>query len=60
MENFNFLKLENYRFCIAVPITHPLAIKETISIKDLSGERITAITRGDSKQNQDILNKIKE
>lgn len=60
MENFNFLKLGNYRFCIAVPITHPLANKETISIKDLSGERITAITRGDSKQNQDILNKIKE
>lgn len=59
LENFNFLKLGDYKFCIAVPITHPLANKEKISLSDLSGERITAITRGDSKQNQDILEKIK-
>lgn len=59
LENFNFLKLGDYKFCIAVPVTHNLARKEELSFKDLSGEKVTAITTGDSKQNQDILNKIK-
>ena len=60
LENFNFLKLGDYRFCVAVPVSHPLAKKEEISYEDLSGEKITAITTGDSKQNQDILENIKE
>lgn len=60
LENFNFLKLGDYRFCIAVPLSHPLAKKKEISYEDLSGEKITAITTGDSKQNQDILENIKE
>ena len=54
-ENFNFLKLGDYKFCIAVPINHPLAKKDKISFEDLSGEKVTAITTGDSKQNQDIM-----
>ena len=60
LENFNFLKLGDYKFCIAVPVSHPLAKKEEISYEDLSGEKITAITTGDSKQNQDILENIKK
>lgn len=59
LEDFNFLKLGDYKFCVAVPIHHGLANKEKISISDLSNETVTAITRGDSKQNQDILGKIK-
>ena len=59
LENFNFLKLGDYNFCIAVPFNHRLANKDKISISDLSNEKVTAITRGDSKQNQNILNKIK-
>ena len=59
LENFNFLKLGEYKFCIAVPLSHPLAKKDTISYEDLSGKKVTTITTGDSKQNQDILNKIK-
>lgn len=59
LENFNFFKLGDYKFCIAVPVNHPLAKKDVISFKDLSGEKVTAITTGDSKQNQDILKKIK-
>ena len=59
LKNFDFLKLGDYKFCIAVPISHPLAKKDSISFEDLSGEKVTAITTGDSKQNQDILNKIK-
>ena len=58
-ENFNFLKLGDYKFCIAVPINHPLSKKDEISFEDLSGEKVTTITTGDSKQNQDIFNKIK-
>lgn len=59
LENFNFLKLGDYKFCIAVPIHHPLANKDKIKISDLSNETVTAITRGDSKQNQNILDKIR-
>ena len=59
LEDFNFLKLGDYKFCVAVPIHHRLANKEKILISDLSNETVTAITRGDSKQNQDILEKIK-
>ena len=59
LKNFDFFKLGDYKFCIAVPISHPLAKKDSISFEDLSGEKVTAITTGDSKQNQDILNKIK-
>lgn len=42
-----------------MPITNPLSKKEEISFSDLSGEKIAAITSGDSKQNQDIVDKIK-
>lgn len=59
LKNFNFFKLGEYKFCIAVPITNPLAKKDKICFKDLSGEKVTAITTGNSKQNQDIVNKIK-
>ena len=59
LKNLNFLKLGDYKFCIAVSINHPLAKKDTISYTDLSGEKITAITTGDSEQNQKIVNKIK-
>lgn len=59
LENFNFLKLGEYKFCIAVPISHPLAKKDKIDLSDLSGEKVTAITTGDSKKNQDILDEIK-
>lgn len=59
LENFNFIKLGDYRFCIAVPIAHPLAKKDKIHLSDLSGEKVTAITTGDSKKNQNILEKIK-
>lgn len=60
LENFDFLKLGDYKFCIAVPIHHKLANKEKIEIADLSNESVTAITRGDSEQNQNILDKIRK
>lgn len=60
LKDFNFFKLGTYQFCIAVPITNPLSKKKEISFKDLSGEKIAAITTGNSKQNQDIVHKIKQ
>ena len=59
LKDFNFLELGSYRFCIAVPITNPLSQKTELSFSDLSGEKIAAITTGNSKQNQDIVDKIK-
>ena len=58
LKNLNFLKLGDYKFCMGVPVTHPFAKKEKISLKELSGQKVTTITTGDSKQNQDILHKI--
>lgn len=60
LKNFNFLKLGNYKFCIAVPIGNHLSKNKKIYFNDLSGEKIAAITTGDSKQNEDIVNKIKQ
>ena len=60
LKDFSFFKLGTCRFCIAVPITNPLSKKKELSFKDLSGEKIAAITTGKSKQNQDIVNKIKQ
>ena len=39
--------------------TNPLSKKEEISFSDLSGQKVSVITTGNSKQNEDILNKIK-
>ena len=59
LENFDFLKLGEYKFCIAVPTNHPLAEKESIDYSDFSNQSVMVITGGDSKQNEKILNNIK-
>ena len=59
LKDFNFFKLGNYRFCIAVPITNPLSKKKEIKFNDLSGEKIAAISTGNSKQNEELVDKIK-
>lgn len=59
LKDFNFLKLGEYRFCIAVPISNPLSKKDEISFSDLSGEKVVAITTGNSKQNENIVEKLK-
>ena len=60
LKDFNFFKLGEYKFCIAVPISNPLSKKEELSFSDLSGQKVAAITSGNSKQNQDIVNKLKQ
>ncbi len=59
LENVNFLQLEYYKFGVAVPTNHRLTQKDKIDLSELSNEKIMIITDGDSKQNKDILNKIK-
>ena len=44
---------------MAVPTNHRLSQKDKIDLSELSHEKIMIITGGDSKQNKDILNKIK-
>ena len=44
---------------MAVPTNHRLSQKDKIDLSELSNEKIMIITGGDSKQNKDILNKIK-
>lgn len=38
--------LSRERICLAVPVTHPLAVKDRIEIGDLYGERLMLIQRG--------------
>lgn len=59
LENFNFLKLGDSRFCIAVPNNHKLAQKEVLNYSDLSGEKVMVITGGDSPKNKQVLDNLK-
>ena len=48
LELCNFLKLGTCRICCAVAREHPLARKECLTIKDLCGETLMMVKRGDS------------
>ena len=43
----NYLILGDYRLCVAVPESHPLAAKKLLSIQDLHGERLVKVKRGE-------------
>lgn len=45
----NFLQLGSYQHCCAVSREHPLAKKKRLTIKDLYGETLMMVRRGDSK-----------
>ena len=55
-----FLELGQYRFCIAMPKTHPLAEKTRITYEDLHGERILIQVRGNSPVNDAIRDEIEK
>lgn len=42
----SFYKLGEYRECIAVPKTHPLAAKKSLKLSDLYGETVYMVGRG--------------
>lgn len=43
---FHYLKLGEYRFCVAVSREHPLANREMLSVSDLFGQRVVMIKPG--------------
>ena len=53
------LKLDEWRFAVALPASHPLAGRDMLSLEDLAGERLMMMERGCSVANdrlrQDIL-----
>lgn len=54
LELCNFLKLGEYKKMIAVSRKHPLASKKIIEIKDLYGETLMMVSKGDSTLNDKI------
>lgn len=48
LERCNFLKLGEFRRCYAVPVTHRLAGRQTLSPADLHGETLLMAGRGSS------------
>lgn len=55
-----FLPLGRYKKMIAVPREHPLASKSRIDIKDLYGETLMMVSRGDSGVNDFIRNDLEK
>jgi hypothetical protein len=51
MERCNFLKLGEYKRCFAVPVTHRLAARRTLGLRDFHGEILMMVKRGDSPIN---------
>lgn len=56
----HFYPLGEYRRCVAVPVTHPLAKKEMLSITDLYGETLMMVKRGDSPINDRERDEIEQ
>lgn len=54
----NFLKLGTYKKCVAIPLTHPLSKRKNIKIKDLYGETLMMVEKGDSALNDNIRNDL--
>ena len=46
-EKAEYLVLGEHRFCVAMPASHPLATKKTLSLEDLHGERLLMPEMGD-------------
>ena len=60
LERCNFLPLGEYKRCFAVPVTHRLAGKKTLSITDLYGETLMMVNRGDSPINDSERDEIEQ
>ena len=51
---YQFLQVGAYRFCLAVPRNHPLSKRKSLSFKDLSGQPLMIMTKGNSPINDSI------
>ena len=60
MNHCNFQQLGTYQHCVAVSREHPLAEKKRLTIKDLYGETLMMVKRGDSKHVDRIRDEIEK
>lgn len=58
-DNANFLKLGNYKLCVAVPNDHKLATKNLITFNDLHGEHLMMVKSGDTELLDNFQNMLK-
>lgn len=60
LKRCRFFPLGEYNFCIAAPKKHRLAEHKELNLKDLHGERLMMIPRGDSPRNDAVRDKIEK
>lgn len=53
-EQYQFLHVGNYRFCLAVPRSHPLSREKQLSFSDLAGQPLMIMHKGHSPVNDRI------
>ena len=53
-EKYQFLQVGTYRFCLAVPRSNPLSKCPSLSLKDLSGQPLMIMEKGNSPINDRI------
>lgn len=56
----NFLKLGEYRFCLAMPKSHRLSEMTSVSYNELHGEQLFMQARGNSPVNDKIRDEIEK
>ena len=60
MNDWDFLKICDVPFAFAVPMGHPLAAREVITLADLEGARVLSLNRGEGPVISPILNTLRE
>lgn len=56
----NFLKLGEYKQCVAVSRTHPLSKRKSVSVKDLYGQTVMMVKKGDSDTVDSIRSELEQ
>lgn len=56
----NFLKLGEYKLCVAVPRAHPLAKRKSVSIRDLFGKTVMMVKKGDSNTVDSVRSELEK
>lgn len=60
MNQCRFLELGRYRKMVAIPQSHPLAAKESLTLRDLDGQTMMMVPEGDSGTNDRIRAFLRE
>lgn len=56
----NFLKLGEYKQCVAVSRAHPLSKRKSVSIRDLFGQTVMMVKKGDSDTVDSIRSELEQ